>query len=120
VVVRPLKLPSSPRSFSTHSPLSFPPFPDNLIAISGILALLTLRHALITHHIPGTLVLLGTPAEEGGGGKIPLLKSGAYDGASAVLMCHPGPGRTEEERNWGSVRPSLAIQTLNVDFMGRR
>lgn len=35
--------------------------------------------------------LLGTPAEEGGGGKLHLIRAGAYHGAAACLMDHPGP-----------------------------
>jgi amidohydrolase len=38
----------------------------------------------------GRLVVLGTPAEEGGGGKIELLRRGAFAGASAALLVHPG------------------------------
>lgn len=38
----------------------------------------------------GRVVALGTPAEEGGGGKIELLRRGAFAGASAVLLAHPG------------------------------
>jgi len=39
----------------------------------------------------GRVVVLGTPAEEGGGGKIELLHRGAFDGAAAALLVHPGP-----------------------------
>lgn len=37
-------------------------FSHNLIAISGVAILLALRAAMIKHRIPGTVVLLGTPA----------------------------------------------------------
>lgn len=37
----------------------------------------------------GTLKVIGTPAEEGGGGKIILLKEGIFDGVDAVIMQHP-------------------------------
>jgi metal-dependent amidase/aminoacylase/carboxypeptidase family protein len=33
--------------------------------------------------------LLGTPAEEGGGGKVKLLEAGAYDNLDCSLMSHP-------------------------------
>jgi amidohydrolase len=39
--------------------------------------------------IQGTALLLGTPAEEGGGGKLKLIAAGAYDNVSACLMTHP-------------------------------
>ncbi len=38
-----------------------------------------------------TVVLLGTPAEEAGGGKVLLLKAGAFDDIAATVMLHPGP-----------------------------
>ncbi|HEY6175593.1 MAG TPA: peptidase dimerization domain-containing protein, partial [Kofleriaceae bacterium] len=37
----------------------------------------------------GEVVLLGTPAEEGGGGKIKLIEAGAFDGLDAAMMFHP-------------------------------
>lgn len=70
---------------------------------------------MIEFKIPGSISVLGTPAEEGGGGKIPLLAAGAYEGVDACLMCHPGPGPDLDEENWGSVRPSLAIQVSDLD-----
>ncbi|WP_422746252.1 M20 family metallopeptidase [Mycobacterium sp. WMMD1722] len=38
-----------------------------------------------------TLSVIGTPAEEGGGGKIELLERGGFDGVHAAAMVHPGP-----------------------------
>jgi amidohydrolase len=37
----------------------------------------------------GEVVLIGTPAEEGGGGKIKLLEAGVFDGLDAAMMFHP-------------------------------
>jgi metal-dependent amidase/aminoacylase/carboxypeptidase family protein len=43
------------------------------------------------HHLPGKVVIFGTPGEEGtGGGKIQLLKAGAYNGIDISLISHPG------------------------------
>jgi len=38
-----------------------------------------------------TITVLGTPAEEGGGGKVLMLDRGAFDGLHAAMMIHPGP-----------------------------
>lgn len=38
-----------------------------------------------------TLSVFGTPAEEGGGGKIEMLERGGFDGVHAAAMVHPGP-----------------------------
>ena len=33
--------------------------------------------------------MIGTPAEEGGGGKVDLLREGAFEGVDAAMMSHP-------------------------------
>jgi metal-dependent amidase/aminoacylase/carboxypeptidase family protein len=58
----------------------------NQIAIAGVAAALATAHVLEKHDLPGKVVLLGTPAEEAGGGKAYMLKRGAYDGMEACLM----------------------------------
>lgn len=57
----------------------------NCIAIAGVAASLAVAEALVKHDLPGRVVLLGTPAEEGGGGKINLVEDGAYEGMDACL-----------------------------------
>lgn len=62
----------------------------NLIATTSVAAALATASVLDTHSLPGKLVLLGTPAEEsGGGGKIALLEAGAYDYIDVSLISHP-------------------------------
>ncbi|OAQ98969.1 hypothetical protein LLEC1_00599 [Akanthomyces lecanii] len=63
----------------------------NLIASASFAAFLGVAEALKKTSIPGRVRLLGTPAEEGGGGKIHLINNGAYRDAAACLMTHPGP-----------------------------
>ncbi|KAL6869904.1 hypothetical protein ACO1O0_001239 [Amphichorda felina] len=63
----------------------------NLIASSGLTAFIGAVHALRASGQPGRVRLLGTPAEEGGGGKLHLIRAGAYAHAAACLMTHPGP-----------------------------
>lgn len=63
----------------------------NLIAEVGVAAAVGLRGALqdTPLTVPVQVVVLGTPAEEEGGGKIDLLKEGAFDGLDVVFMAHP-------------------------------
>lgn len=61
----------------------------NLIATGSIAAFLGVVAALKENPIPGRVRLLGTPAEEGGGGKLKLIQAGAYDNVDACLMTHP-------------------------------
>ena len=58
----------------------------NLIATSSITAFLALSAALKKFGIPGRTQLLGTPAEENGGGKAQLIDNGAYKGVDISLM----------------------------------
>ncbi|XP_077491470.1 xaa-Arg dipeptidase-like isoform X1 [Amblyomma americanum] len=61
----------------------------NLIAQGSVAAGVAVKEALRRASLTGKVVLLGTPAEEGGGGKAHLLKAGAFDGVHAALMAHP-------------------------------
>ncbi|KAF5717591.1 amidohydrolase [Fusarium mundagurra] len=61
----------------------------NLIATASIAAYLALTHTLNKYGVDGRAQLLGTPAEENGGGKILLINSGAYEKAYISLMIHP-------------------------------
>ncbi|MFZ0323965.1 MAG: M20 family metallopeptidase [Actinomycetes bacterium] len=61
----------------------------NIIAASSVGTALAL--ADVADELGITVVLLGTPAEEGGGGKIELLERGGFDDADLAVMAHPGP-----------------------------
>lgn len=59
----------------------------NLIAGSAVGAFLAL--AKQAEQLPGSVEIIGTPAEEGGGGKIKLLAAGVFQGVDAAMMFHP-------------------------------
>lgn len=59
----------------------------NLIAGGGLGAFLALARQ--ADRLGGSVLLVGTPAEEGGGGKIKLLEAGAFAGVDAAMMFHP-------------------------------
>ena len=84
----------------------------NLIATAAVAATLAVREAMKKYGIPGTVRLLGTPAEEDGGGKVVLLERGALEGLDAVMMVHP---------NWRTVPDTgtSALRKYNVIFHGR-
>ncbi|EPS32162.1 hypothetical protein PDE_07122 [Penicillium oxalicum 114-2] len=66
----------------------------NLIATSAIAAFLATCETMKSQAsgISGfTVRLLGTPAEESGGGKVKLIEAGAYKNVDACLMVHPAP-----------------------------
>lgn len=82
----------------------------NLIATAGVAAALGVRPAL--DGLNGTVVLLGTPAEEGGGGKAMMIEHGAFDGVEAAMMVHPAPGSTA----WPAI---IGVDPVEVEFFGR-
>jgi len=61
----------------------------NLITTGSLAAFFGVVGALKKHGIPGRVRAIGTPAEEGGGGKIKLIDAGAYKNIDACLMTHP-------------------------------
>uniref|UniRef100_A0A667YNR2 Peptidase M20 domain-containing protein 2 n=1 Tax=Myripristis murdjan TaxID=586833 RepID=A0A667YNR2_9TELE len=62
----------------------------NLIAEVGAAAALGFKAAVEkSSKLPVRVTVLGTPAEEDGGGKIDLIREGAFDGLDVVFMAHP-------------------------------
>lgn len=61
----------------------------NLIAATAVATATAL--ARVADELDLTVELFGTPAEEGGGGKIEMLEKGAFDGLDLAMMAHPGP-----------------------------
>ncbi|PFH51127.1 hypothetical protein AMATHDRAFT_40325 [Amanita thiersii Skay4041] len=87
----------------------------NLIAVGGVAVACALKAVMQHFKISGRIVLLGTPGEEGGRGKIILLQKDAYKDMDVCLMCHPssGPGLSV---SFGS---SLAATGLAVEYHGQ-
>lgn len=61
----------------------------NIIAAAAVGAFVAL--APVAEALGLTVRLLGTPAEENGGGKVKLLDAGVFDSAHAAIMVHPAP-----------------------------
>ena len=59
----------------------------NIIATAGLGA--GMAAAALAEELGGQVRILGTPAEEGGGGKVFLAERGALDGVDAAMMVHP-------------------------------
>jgi amidohydrolase len=83
----------------------------NVIACSAVGAGAAL--AAIKETLPaGRVVVMGTPAEEGGGGKIHLLNQGTFKDVDAAVMIHP----SSQTR---FTRPSLGVIHADVEFYGQ-
>lgn len=82
----------------------------NIIAAASLGAALGL--GAVADDLNLTVTLLGTPSEEGGGGKIDLINAGFFDDAHAAMMIHPFP----EERLEAIC---LAVDHFDVTFTGK-
>jgi amidohydrolase len=88
----------------------------NLIAAGGLGAATALHRALASPgsgtSLPGTVRVIGTPGEEGKGGKVTELEAGVFDDVDAALMFHPASTTM-------MIRHSLASQPMTVKFHGK-
>ncbi|XP_063299638.1 xaa-Arg dipeptidase [Pelobates fuscus] len=86
----------------------------NLIAEVGAAAALGVKGALedLQPPVGVKITVLGTPAEEEGGGKIDLIQAGAFDGMHVVFMAHPG----QED---AAYLPDVAVHDMLVKYQGK-
>ncbi|MDQ6857390.1 MAG: M20 family metallopeptidase [Chloroflexota bacterium] len=82
----------------------------NLIAVSGVGAYLGV--AAVAKDLKGTVRLIGTPAEEGGGGKVKLHAAGIFDGVDAAMMFHPADADVLDPL-------MVSLRVLDVEFRGK-
>jgi amidohydrolase len=82
----------------------------NLMAAGMVAAAAALRTVL--PDLPGTVAYYGTPAEEGGGGKVLMLERGAFEGLDVALQYHAG---AEVSVATGC----LAVQGIDIAFTGK-
>ncbi|NQX13450.1 amidohydrolase [Microbacteriaceae bacterium VKM Ac-2855] len=86
----------------------------NVIAAAGLGAAIALGE--VADELGLTVVLLGTPAEEHGGGKVLLLESGAWEGATISLMVHGAAGDDDVSC---AATGTQAVDRFDIDFTGR-
>ncbi len=82
----------------------------NIIGTAGVGA--GIAAATVAEELGGTVLVLGTPAEEGGGGKIFMAQRGAFEGVDAALMVHPAG---VDLARFGAI----AVQQIEVTYHGR-
>lgn len=85
----------------------------NLLGTASLFAAVSLKDWLGAKKIPGTIRYYGTPAEEGGGGKVYMARAGLFQDVDAVLSWHPG------DSNGASKQSSLAIISAKFRFYGK-
>lgn len=84
----------------------------NIIATCAVGAFLGLSSVI--EELEGNVCIIGTPAEEGGAGKVKLLRAGAFDDVDFALMMHPSGANGNL-----SGRGGRAATNVNITFYGK-
>tara|TARA_A100001011_G_scaffold219135_1_gene227075 strand:- start:3055 stop:4248 length:1194 start_codon:yes stop_codon:yes gene_type:complete len=82
----------------------------NIIATSALGA--TLGLSAVAQELEGSIRLIGTPAEEKGGGKELMARNGAFEGIDAAMMIHPAG------TNLASM-PCICVAEVEVIYHGK-
>jgi amidohydrolase len=88
----------------------------NLIAGSGLASAIGLGSVM--DQLDGTFQIIGTPAEEGGGGKVKLIDAGIFEDVDASLMVHHAGDRTGSATSYPG-GTCLAVSHFNFVFHGK-
>lgn len=78
----------------------------NVVAAAGVGAAIGLRSVI--DELGGTAMALGTPGEEGGGGKNILHREGFFAGIDAMMLVYPGMDNIAHSRTVGATRVQVA------------
>lgn len=81
----------------------------NIIATAGLGA--SLAAAAFSSDGGGRVRILGTPAEEGGGGKVHAMRHGALDGVDAAMMVHPADADLLN-------MDAIAVAEIHIEYVG--
>ena len=84
----------------------------NLICTASLGAGKALADAIKAKGIPGTVVVMGTPGEEGRGGKVEIVNQGGLEGLDAAIIAHPD----KKTRTW---KGCFAVERFDVVYTGK-
>ena len=84
----------------------------HLFGAGSTAAAIVVKDWMKENNIQGTLRFYGTPAEEGGAGKVYMVREGLFDDVDAVLHWHPSNG------NSANAASSLANKSAKFRFYG--
>ena len=85
----------------------------NLLGVGATSAAVALSKWLTANNYKGTIKIFGAPAEEGGAGKVYLVRDGYFNGIDAVLDWHPSG------ENGVGTNPGTAMQMIDYKFYGK-
>jgi len=84
----------------------------HLFGAGSVGAAVAVKRWMAATTIPGTVRLYGTPAEEGGSGKVYMVREGLFDDVDVVLHWHPA------DKNTADIETTLANKSARVRFHG--
>jgi len=84
----------------------------HLFGTASVSAAIVIKNWLANNKIKGTIRVYGTPAEEGGSGKVYMVREGLFDDVDAVLSWHPG------DVNRATATATLANRSARFNFRG--
>ena len=84
----------------------------HLFGAGSVAAAVAVRHWMEENGVSGTLRLYGTPAEEGGSGKVYMVRAGLFEDVDSVLVWHPS------DRNQSNPATTLANKSAKFRFRG--
>lgn len=84
----------------------------HLFGAGSVQAAVAIKDWLRSSGRPGTIKVFGSPAEEGGSGKVYMVRSGLFEGVDVAVHWHPG------DRNGVTMMPSLANRSGKFRFRG--
>jgi aminobenzoyl-glutamate utilization protein B len=84
----------------------------NLFGVASMAAAIAVKQQLEARKLPGTVRFYGTPAEEGGNGKVYMVRAGLFDDVDVALHWHPS------DRNVASRTSTLAVISAKFRFKG--
>lgn len=85
----------------------------HLFGAGSTAAAIATKEWLVANKSKGTIRLYGTPAEEGGAGKVYMVRAGLFDDVDAMLHWHPG------DKNAANATSSLSNKSAKFRFYGR-
>jgi aminobenzoyl-glutamate utilization protein B len=83
----------------------------HLFGAASVAAAIELKNTMLKNKMAGTIKLYGTPAEEGGSGKVYMVRAGLFNGVDVVLHWHPGDGN--------SSNPASSLANISAKFRFR-
>lgn len=72
----------------------------NTFGVAAAHAAIAVKRAMEESKLPGTIRFYGTPAEEGGGGKIHMIRAGLFKDVDAAITWHPWDRNAPSNEEW--------------------